>query len=387
MGKVFHFNPSCEMEVANKLPHFSPPKQVQNLLLDGQQLPVYFTQAEDCVFVNELPSQDFLRAVQQFEIKPDVFHAIGQIQKTSIPHVIPNPWGWSPTEAEKFKAWFPKLQQPFLWKQEYEHWYRRESSTDVLKQLVKHRKTYSQTLIPVICTHVSTVENLLSEWGQMVLKSPLSSSGRGVLFLRKKPLNASNKQWIQGVIDQQGNVMVERMWDRMMDFSFHFYKNKDGAVEFVGETAFLTNSNGKYKGNFIGDVRSSSNFPAEMKKEDILVAKDDLIHAIENHKTFKHFSGFLGVDMMIYREDGGFKIHPCVEINARQSMGLVAIHLQKWIKRGVKAKFLVELKKDVDPNRFYMEKQAGKISDCYWPLSDYWRANQFVFMLRVGEET
>ena len=36
------------------------------------------------------------------------------------------------------------------------------------------------------------------------------------------------------------------------------------------------------------------------------------------------YSGILGVDMFIYEENKQFKLHPCVEINLRTTMGYVA---------------------------------------------------------------
>lgn len=386
MNRVFHFNPSCELEVANRIPFFSPPKQVQNVGLDGAQLPVFFIQSGDRVLVKHLPSCNFIKTLHEFNIQSDVFLPIDKVNEINSHAFLMSPWGWSPTQANHFEKWFPNSPNNFVWKQEYEHWYRRETAANVLDQLIQSNPKYTNNLLPKVYTNVLMVDEFLSDWGALVMKAPLSSSGRGVQFLRKQPLNASNKQWIQGVVDQQGNVMVERMWDKVFDFSFHFYKNTDGEISFVGETAFICNTNGKYKGSYIGDVYSAPNFPPEMNVAELESAKKDLMHVLKIHENYHNYSGFLGVDMMIYREEGMLKLHPCVEINARQSMGLVAIHLKKWIKTGVKAMFLVELKKDIDPNNFTMDKEAGKISRCYWPLSDYWKANQFVFILKVGEE-
>jgi hypothetical protein len=36
------------------------------------------------------------------------------------------------------------------------------------------------------------------------------------------------------------------------------------------------------------------------------------------------YAGYLGVDMMICREGENFLVHPCVEINLRMNMGVVA---------------------------------------------------------------
>lgn len=40
------------------------------------------------------------------------------------------------------------------------------------------------------------------------------------------------------------------------------------------------------------------------------------------------YAGCIGVDMLVYRQkDGSFAIHPCIEINMRYTMGMVALRL------------------------------------------------------------
>ena len=44
------------------------------------------------------------------------------------------------------------------------------------------------------------------------------------------------------------------------------------------------------------------------------------------------YDGYLGVDMMVcLMPDGHYAVHPCVEINMRMNMGVVALHLQEHI--------------------------------------------------------
>ena len=37
------------------------------------------------------------------------------------------------------------------------------------------------------------------------------------------------------------------------------------------------------------------------------------------------YTGFVGIDMMIVRDDNRMKCHPCVEINPRMNMGILAM--------------------------------------------------------------
>lgn len=370
------------MEVANKLPNFRPPKLVQHLLQDGQHLPIFFTEPGDTVLVTETPSTNYKKALTAFGFSGNEFYSLTKIRNSRNETITAAPWGWSPTEATNFKTWFPANQNNFEWKPAFQHWYRRETAANVVKQLIQTSNQFDVGLVPVSCQTVEEVENFLDDWGSLVMKAPLSSSGRGVQFLRKKPLNNSNKQWIQGVIDQQVSVMVERLLDKIFDFSYHFYKHSNGQVDFVGETAFVTNTNGKYRGNFIGPIIETPAYPNDFKG-DLKHTQNILQEALQSNSTYSDYSGFLGVDMLFYKDGNQIKLHPCVEINARRSMGLLAIYLQKWIKRGVNAQFIVEAKSDVREEDFHLQKEASKISTCYWPLNDFWKSQKFVFMLKV----
>lgn len=371
------------MEVANKLPHFRAPKLVQHLLMDGQHLPLYFSEPNDTVLVTEFPSKPFLEGIQSFGFPGDNFVPISKTQSLNGMTITPVPWGWSPTEAAKYQSWFPHSAKLFKWKPECQIWYRRETAASVLKTLREQDAKFDAALIPQQCTVVQQVEQLLNEWGSLVMKAPLSSSGRGVQFLRKPVLNDANKQWINGVLEQQGVVMVERLQNKVFDFSYHFFKHENGHVDFVGETGFITNANGKYQGNHIGEIADAPGFPENFKKEVLKKTRTLLQDAITKESAYKNYEGYLGVDLMIYSEGSQLKLHPCVEINARRSMGLLAIFLQKWITPGKKAQFLVEAKNEVNEQLFHLEKEGGKIAFCYWPLNDFWNSQKFVFMLKV----
>ena len=50
---------------------------------------------------------------------------------------------------------------------------------------------------------------------------------------------------------------------------------------------------------------------------------------ILNLMAQKGFFGPIGIDAMIYKKDNTNHLHPIVEINARKTMGWVALNLQK----------------------------------------------------------
>ncbi len=365
------------MEVANGLASYMPPANVAKLSQDGAALPLILAQPEDKVWIPNLISGSFKDALHQLGLEATQLlntTEIKDIQKD----LYATPWGESASVQTRLKKQFPYIQKN-NWKSDYAKRYRRETALDVLSQLKDKLDNLSNIRLPHVCTSVDDVEKLHIEWQQVVLKAPLSSSGRGVLFLRKPGLHPSNKQWIQGVIDEQGAIMVEPMLDKVMDFSAHFWKAQD-KVQFKGFSGFETNRNGKYMNNAIGEVI----FPVEMNRKVLDAAIENLPYIISNHPVFKEYEGALGIDMLLFMENDTLRLQPCVEINVRYSMGTIAMALQALLAPETKGSLHTLFKKDVSEDRFYLEMDNGKVKKAFWPLTDFWQAEQFVFILEVN---
>ena len=68
--------------------------------------------------------------------------------------------------------------------------------------------------------------------------------------------------------------------------------------------------------------------------------------------------------MMVCRsDDGRFLLHPCVEINLRMTMGMVALELQRWLARGVQARYYI----DYSANGEELKKRALEDAECRPP--------------------
>ena len=104
-----------------------------------------------------------------------------------------------------------------------------------------------------------------------------------------------------------------------------FLADEGGQVRFIGYSLFETDKRGVYKENLLAadeaiEARISAYIPAETLRQVGRVLQVELAEVIGGS-----YQGYLGVDMMICRtKDGGYAIHPCVEINLRMNMGVVA---------------------------------------------------------------
>lgn len=176
------------------------------------------------------------------------------------------------------------------------------------------------------CESIEEVEALPE--GAKLYKLPWSCSGRGVFSF--------NRNRIIKVIREQGGIEVEPLYDRVADFAMEF-RCEAGEVEFLGYSAMM-NSQG-YGGNTVAtDAEILSLMTQYVPEQEVLSVRGSLINVLRAHIA-PYYSGPLGVDQMIVRctggggcsnlqAEGGYLLHPLVEINLRHTMGHLAIELR-----------------------------------------------------------
>ena len=190
-------------------------------------------------------------------------------------------------------------------------------------------------------TSCEQIEEFLQVHNGVVLKAPLSSSGRGIQIIRKRTLNTSNKQWISGVLKQQHYLIAEPFLNKVTDLSFQFFIGNQMQVEYLGYSFFETNSNGQYKGTLINPALQDIFPDAEISgiEKMIQLTAQILGTELELSDYCKYYRGYLGVDSMIFCEDNEIKIQPCIEINCRLNMGILALFLARNVHFESRGKF------------------------------------------------
>ena len=81
------------------------------------------------------------------------------------------------------------------------------------------------------------------------MKTPFSSSGRGLYWLTTRKLLAKDKLWIEGAIKKQGKISIESGLNRFQDLAMEFYSDGEGHLQFEAYSFFGTSSRGAYRGN------------------------------------------------------------------------------------------------------------------------------------------
>jgi hypothetical protein len=151
--------------------------------------------------------------------------------------------------------------------------------------------------------------------GKGVLKTAFGFSGKGKVILDDtlpfdKILAFCKKEW-----SRKRPVIAGPWLHKELDFSTHWVIGREETV-FLGATRLFNDPFGAYRGSAAGPQVEipflSEHFPIAEK-------------ALEAMRE-KGYFGPVGIDAMVY---GGGRLHPLVEINARQTMSLSALRFQQ----------------------------------------------------------
>lgn len=339
--KLHIFNPEHDIALASGLANFTAPHAGRQLRHDLGFLPALWATDGDCVLVDD--AELAKTSMQKLAVAARKHLGSRAFDNFSIDFLQPGarhvaacdsvePWGWDAALCARLRrmgvdgALLPGDEQL----REIREWSHRRTSIWLLKQLFDDGvATFG--LRPLPEEFSSTDEAwaaLANRFRGGVVKAPWSSSGRGVRFVvnADDKTDANVKAWARGVIARQGSVVVEPYYKKVKDFGMEFEARADGKVYYQGLSLFQT-ANGAYTGNIVATERRkwemmSRYFPAEQ----LYSVKEHICHHLTTLLQGR-YQGPLGVDMMVVYAEGGFLLHPCVEVNLRRTMGHVALAL------------------------------------------------------------
>lgn len=263
---VYLFNPSCDFAIANGSKNWQPNKTLQKMEADLAVLPMFFAKQNDFVLVDELPDNNFLKTMQQLGFETPRFIIKKEFSENQLfINESKNrllPWGWSPAAHQLLtplkSSCSPCFQNSpvFKWSQEHQEISSRKFASEILKK-VKHSLSVNWTIensqLPIICSSHSDIENAIADCGNLILKAPWSSSGRGLQPITKTPIHPKVWEKINSVISEQGFIMAEPLLNKVHDMAF-LLELKNGCTRFLGVSHFFTNSIGQYGGNWLNGL-------------------------------------------------------------------------------------------------------------------------------------
>lgn len=275
------------------------------------------------------------------------------------------PWGWNRYLRDKLLR--KGISAEKLPSDEELEFIRKNSRREVAQELLEYLHTGGEAItlaeVPdgmgkmivsphyrIIARSMPEVEEFLQKNGRVVLKAPLSGSGKGVRFVAGN-LMETDKGWCRRVLQMQGSVIVEQRLDVVQEFAMLFEVGGGDAcggqgpeVRFRGYSLFYA-SNGSYKGNLL----ASNGFIEEqlcrwIPREVLLETREKVERFLQGKlcagrngsEVCAGYSGFVGVDQFVYRRGdelrGKVFYNPAVEINLRMTMGLIARNIYDFNK-------------------------------------------------------
>lgn len=318
------FNPENDLALALGCRHYTPPPNASALRSAGALLPMWWAGEGDIILAPETLAPQCRELSSRYGLH-------GRVATPGSPCLKghePSPWGWSPDAARRFERYGVDpalLPSP--------------ARLDAIRSL-SHRRTTIAILkamgtppdrLPLEALTADEAVEMNRRYPGCYLKAPWSGSGRGVAPMAGMP-DETVAAKAAGIIHRQGSVMVERGVDKLLDFAA-LYRSVHGRVSFEGLSLFKAENRGMYQGNVVApqgwiESRISQLYPLRLLLEAISRQTEILTSLISDS-----YDGWMGVDMMLGLEpDGGVALHPCVELNLRQTMGVVALHIARRLK-------------------------------------------------------
>ncbi len=389
---LYFFNPTCEYAVANGNTSWQANKILRKMENDLATLPMFMAKKNDYVLVENTPSEKFTSSFKQIDIELPHFrnwqNALSDKVFLDQPIDRMCPWGWSPAVHKRLGPFKKncsnnfKNSPVFEWKNEYRNFYSKKFGRSILVDLIQkfpNKAFITANNIAEIVTTKTEFESLLVHWGKLMVKAPWSSSGRGLQPITKTPIHEKVWEKLLGIVAEQGYAIVEPYLNKVLDIAFQF-EIFNSKVQYLGISNFTTDAKGQYYGNHLNGLPDSLDNATKVFVENISPEIiNSLIHVIESSDLAKNYEGNFGVDGLVYRnEDGELKINPCMEINLRQNMGLMALQLEELLIPDKKGMYKMwhkpgQLFKDFKSEMEHKHPLVivnGKISSGFFALTD-----------------
>ena len=246
------------------------------------------------------------------------------------------PWGWNAVLKRKLmEGGWPVEMLPSDEELEFiRENSRRELAVELLGKLQCASTILSHTY-RIIAHSIEEIESFLSRNRRVVLKAPLSGSGKGIRFVTGE-LMETDLGWCRNTLQKQGTVIVEQRMEVQQEFAMLFEctpaaERPYGNVAFRGYSMFYT-SNGAYKGNILASNEHIENTLSQWVPKGMLHKVREEIARWLDEKLSGKYTGFIGVDQFICSHNGAVLYNPAMEVNLRMTMGLIARNIYDYHK-------------------------------------------------------
>lgn len=330
---LYYFNPDHDMAMANFTPYYKAPAEIKRMAADLSVLPAWYAEKGDWIKV------DNLCHVEEWESPLFPSDISWTEDWLSMPC---SPWGWNPALVHSLQD---VVSSDFLPDEKHLQQLRYLAGRQRCVKVLQSFSTSSSFTCGEAraCSSVTEVQRFMQSRGEVILKSPWSGSGRGLAHVSPSTWTTSIEGWISRIIRTQGEIMVEPFYSKEVDFAMEFQINEQGETCFAGYSLFETDSFGNYKANLLlPDEEIERRISAYIPITLLHNVKEELTKMLST-LAGGCYVGYLGVDMMICSIEDTYKLHPCVEINLRMNMGVVArLLFDRYVSHDSQGRYVTE---------------------------------------------
>ncbi|MCH5216272.1 MAG: hypothetical protein J1F10_04975 [Muribaculaceae bacterium] len=334
---LFIFNPDTDLALSQDVANFTAPPHAAQIAHDLCTLSYFLAEDDDCILVHNMLQKTWVNDMNHRLHRRVTGVTESEISQVEITRVCP--WGWNrsiknylmrigiaetilPTDVELSRI---------------RHAANRERTIDIIRLLcnISADSSYFNTIYaecPTVCVNIPQIKSFIEAHQGTVLKAPWSSSGRGI-YIPNSPNERPMEQWSRGIIKRQGAIIAEPLYNRVLDFAMEFRVCRGNTTHFAGYSVFHNDTHNSFEYGIVADDNTL---------EQIILNESNTTHALLTHISSQlckiiHnlvgeiYDGFVGVDMMVCSDSNGNRfINPCIELNMRCTMGVLANRIAQY---------------------------------------------------------
>lgn len=340
---LYIFNPEHDLALASGETNYMAPASARRMASELALLPMWYAEEGSAVLAPSAYNLGYVKKIQELlGLSVDL---MTEPELAIEPNLDIRPWGWDVALRKRLsglgmdEALLLSMEQ-LDGLREYSH---RSKAVSLLPELQLNEYFCGESY------YLKTQE----EWKTFVeerecclLKAPLSGSGKGLNWC-KGIFTPFISGWCTRVAASQGGIIAEPIYNKVEDFAMEFYSDGTGEVTFMGYSLFYTGKSGMYEGNRLLSNEAIWKQLSQYVPSKVLTDLENCLKYRLSALVGTVYKGYLGVDMMICRfpenEKPVFRIHPCVEINLRMNMGVVARFLyDRYVRSGSTGRFVID---------------------------------------------
>ena len=389
--QIYLFNPDADMALADNRPAYVAPETVRQMSRDLALLPFWYAGGESGVCV---ASEDESLWVERMN---------GRFRRNIVP-VLPKerqrmaeaewmPWGWTPALRRRLmEEGTDEARLPC--EEALAEWRGRASRERVSAWLEDLGEVGGGRAESVNLRDLSACRAYVEEHRAVVFKGPWSGSGKGLRWCREA-FTPDVAGWCARLLRKHGLVTASPVYDKVEDLALEFYADGQGSFRFEGYSLFATTSGGAYAGNWVlADERVEQLMESYGLGEALRRVRARVLEIAAYH--IGSYRGYWGIDMMVCRDSatGLYWLHPCVEVNLRMNMGVVALKLRQCLLASGRAGRLridylpmpgaMYARHVEDEKRYPLRVEQGRVEEGYLALVPVTPESRYRAALYVG---